>query len=1409
MTPEEQEKSEALYRSVNEQLERQNNILAAQFELAKKTAEAQGINISSLNKSKTAYDGLYGSTTKQTAAGEANAHGLAVMNQAMAQFDKAAISGTAATFAFGKALLSTEKSFAKYNDVLKNAGDAAWEASKNFGLLGMATGALIKGVTMAAQAATKQADNTLKATDDLSKMGSAGAFSAKEVLKMGHDAGLTSKNLEVFTKATKTLGTATISLGSTAGEGIAEFAKMTAVSKEQRMAFQRLGISQEELIQSQADFVSMQKASGVQITARMKQDEGLKKASLEYTKNLLELAAITGEDVEGAKKLKLEAETELETKIQTNMMQQRINALQKEGTPQAEAQAELLKKELESRRGMLEVATSTKDAEIKSATASFLATGAITEQSVVLKRLIPNIEEFGERVKRGENVAVDFAKALADGVDANVRNVGTAGMLDKAVAKTFGMTDQMLTYSAQKRDVDLKAAKDAAGKLIGAPEKGETGDKTAKDPAQIARNELTELEIKAQVELDKLLATVNPLITGFDKTTTAATLLAGAAGLAAIALTAMAGLSALKDLKGLASKGGPAGKMPGGGAPTAPAPTSPTKPSGMSVDEKAKYDNLRKEGVPAAEAKRQAGGFSSLVSAENKITPPKPVTPPIPVGAATETLAKEAGALGKMGGALSTASKFAGPAAGAVSVLTGGYTAIQGSKAVDEKVKKGEITKDEGTVQKSEAVGKGAGGAVVGLGGAALGAAIGTMIFPVVGTAIGAAFGGWLGSKGGEMVGENVGTIVGKSIIEKPKVDASGRATAATDPRVVGTQQNPANVKTTEPTSTKPATATNDPRLKNAGAESPENVAKGIADMAKENAMRASVSNAESLKSNKEFVSLEINITALNKTLMSTNTALANLTATISTNKPTTFKTSESKPIFDTKPVQVKLTTEPKPVDTIPKLVDATPKPIDNTIKPAPVKPMTDINDMGAAAIYSKLVGSIQLATAKPTNTTPSVSIADIQANMAKGMNQPEAQKAAEAKAEREAKAKFDTSTRATSATDSKLVGVSTNLDMENPVVIARQMKEDAQKTIEQRIIDTQKITKASDSQEVSMTTLNRTLLSTNTALKDLTGSITNITNPTTTPDSNANKPVTGGGISIPAGILASFKSALGGTSGGASGASTVKSTGAPTSEPTASTMAMTSEGKKTAKPPSQPPEEGGPGSATKSVDLAKIMKFGTNSGTQQNFEALDSTFKDAVVAAATEYNSVTGNKLQVNSAKRDPADQQRLWDESVAAGRTGISPTGMPIGKPGRSLHEKGEAVDIQNYKDPDAVAAMNKQGLTQKVPGDPVHFQALEGGILNGPKSGYPVEGTMHGREAIIPLNPDSIITKLLTTSEAQVKQEMNNNVTTNTQSSDNTSQIMADLYSMMEEKFDTMIDILEDGNDHTEKLVRFSAV
>jgi hypothetical protein len=48
--------------------------------------------------------------------------------------------------------------------------------------------------------------------------------------------------------------------------------------------------------------------------------------------------------------------------------------------------------------------------------------------------------------------------------------------------------------------------------------------------------------------------------------------------------------------------------------------------------------------------------------------------------------------------------------------------------------------------------------------------------------------------------------------------------------------------------------------------------------------------------------------------------------------------------------------------------------------------------------------------------------------------------------------------------------------------------------------------------------------------------------------------------------------------------------------------------------------------------------------------------------------------------------------------------------------------------------VQALNAQGLRQRVPNDPVHFEMAYGGIVSGPKSGY--QGMLHGDEAVIPL-------------------------------------------------------------------------
>jgi hypothetical protein len=112
-------------------------------------------------------------------------------------------------------------------------------------------------------------------------------------------------------------------------------------------------------------------------------------------------------------------------------------------------------------------------------------------------------------------------------------------------------------------------------------------------------------------------------------------------------------------------------------------------------------------------------------------------------------------------------------------------------------------------------------------------------------------------------------------------------------------------------------------------------------------------------------------------------------------------------------------------------------------------------------------------------------------------------------------------------------------------------------------------------------------------------------------------------------------------------------------------------------------PEGQGPGSAAgKKAD--DLFMFGDRSGSKANLEALDDAFQNAVTKAAEEYNAVTGKKIKLNSATRDPADQERIYAESVAAGRPGISPTGMPIGKPGTSRHERGLGCLAQRTEAP-----------------------------------------------------------------------------------------------------------------------------
>jgi hypothetical protein len=90
------------------------------------------------------------------------------------------------------------------------------------------------------------------------------------------------------------------------------------------------------------------------------------------------------------------------------------------------------------------------------------------------------------------------------------------------------------------------------------------------------------------------------------------------------------------------------------------------------------------------------------------------------------------------------------------------------------------------------------------------------------------------------------------------------------------------------------------------------------------------------------------------------------------------------------------------------------------------------------------------------------------------------------------------------------------------------------------------------------------------------------------------------------------------------------------------------------------------------------------------NIEGLHTGFKNALYAMCGEYHKATGKTLLVTSGLRTREQQEKLW-AAYQAGR------GAPAARPGRSLHESGLAVDIDNSSTGGA-DAIDRMGIAAK---------------------------------------------------------------------------------------------------------------
>ena len=1398
-------------------------------------------------------DNYFKSLRDKTEFEKADAEATKKHAEAMNNWTNAGSKSVDALKGFGSALLDTTNSFSKYGSSVTSATGAVSSLASNFGRAGQVVAAFVKGAGFAVNAFLKQADQVLKAYDDMASFGAASDLTTKQITEMGFAAGYSTQNLDKYIAIQKSLGTDMIGLGSTVSSGAKTFGELSKLNEKEIDNYRRLGVSQEQFNQNQADSIKLMMRSGQVVTDRMKTDGTLRQRTVEYTDSLLQLAALTGENVDALKKQKEAAVATANAQIYlANMADKEADLKERAATEtnadtkkELIAEADRIHKEAARTSEMLTIAQQTMSPEKFAAFSKMATHGVITPEGGKLLAGSPELMQNIKDIKSGIKDPALIAKYLGEGTDRQRRNAGFAasasdeaaaatGLNDPAAFKNAtamrGKTEQQVAEGAkearfmatakpedlQKREDEVR--KQAAVELDAEKKKsllGQADQLKAKreDPALDMRNKMLNTERDAQIALSKLLLATNPLINGFTFATTAATVLAAAAGAAALSLGYMAG----KSMLGKIGLGGAAGAT---GAPAATATKGAVQ--------------LDKNGKPltgAAKTAREAKLAREAAAAVPVATPTVPTTPVAGAAAGESKLAKAASSLGKLAGPLSKFAKGVPYLTTALGVVTGGVTAYEGVKKSDEDVASGKITKDEATVQKAEAVGKGTGQAAGAAGGAwggmAAGAALGTMLFPGIGTiiggALGTAVGGYLGSKGGEMIGETVGKVAGEKMIAKPIVPTATPVVPTATPVV--------------PTATP---------VQNTAA----------ADMAM---ALASVSQTDATE--KQVVIT----TSFNKKLEEATISLGNLT--VSFNK---FNTS-LKDNLDTK--KDTATTEKANADSIKGAfidIDKLRTQITTNKNVSSAKPGTQIiTEKNASSVIAgghlgsmskeqqKWLGGADVTDPfirermnkaippKPTGEGGDMS------KYLQSIAMIESGGNTNAKAKTSSAAGLFQFTDATWKDMTKKMGKDYSLEDKTDPAKATEVAEfftKLQKTQLEK--GTGKEANSTDMYMAHFLGAGGATSFLNALGKD----------PSKSAAEHVGKKAADANIGIfydqsgkPRSLDEVYKlmeskigkaeqSVTAGAFGGKPLPDAVAKIGtSATNKP--STMVASAPATPTAAISSAAPSGGGgtkvasltpkatdtvttrgvssssKGDKDAGSDMKDLLAFTSNTGSMENFKDLNGNLQQQILAAAADYNETTGKKLIINSAKRASEDQQRLYDETVKAGRPGKGPTGMAVGKPGKSAHERGDAVDIQQGKgDSVAIAALNAKGLQQTVANDPVHFQlpqAKNGGIFNGLESGFPVE--LHGGgggELIKRLDPNSILEKLATTPAPIEPPAAPTAVAAGPVS--NIDTIMGDMIrmnasmmEMMTDKLNVMIDKLGTSNDLQDQLLKNSLV
>ena len=309
----------------------------------------------------------------------------------------------------------------------------------------------VKGLGLATEGVTKQNDKVIEAYDMIGKFGGVSTMTSDRLLRLGLNAQYTSHNLDVFAKASLKVAPQLVALGGTVGRGIEAFSDIASLTDDQIAQYRRLGMSQDDLLENQASYMKYQTDSGRFLT---KDTAKLREQTLLYTNNLIDLAAITGNDVERQKQNQAAMTNDLKYQIS----QRQLIA---EGSKESLEKADRMKAVYE--RLMNEIPV-----EQAKAFAAFLSTGIMEgeAQFQLLQLTSGNIAEYRDQILKGTMNADDLIKALQAGGESILTTLGPLAQLN-GIAEKFGISLKLLsrTQTVENAKSMAQAAREREAKM--------------------------------------------------------------------------------------------------------------------------------------------------------------------------------------------------------------------------------------------------------------------------------------------------------------------------------------------------------------------------------------------------------------------------------------------------------------------------------------------------------------------------------------------------------------------------------------------------------------------------------------------------------------------------------------------------------------------------------------------------------------------------------------------------------------------------------------------------------------------------------------------------------------------------------------------------------------------------------